>query len=64
MKGHISFLGEGGGGYKMGVGGGGGGGASAVLPQQKKGGGGSLSHAEGGRGTKGFEVVLTQELEV
>ena len=24
----------------------------------------SLGHAEGGGGTKGFEVVLTQELEV
>ena len=46
------------GGYKTG------GGACEVLPQVK-GGGKSFSHGEGGGGgTKSFEVVLTQELEV
>ena len=40
-------------------------GASEVLPQQKDGAEKSFSHAEGGGGlTKGFGVVLTQQLDV
>ena len=34
------------------------------YPYDKGGGRKSLSHAEGGGGTKAFEVVLTRELEV
>ena len=48
-------MGRGGGGYKTA-----GWGASEVLPLQK-GGGGIFSHAEGGGGTKGFEIVLRIE---
>ena len=33
------------------------------LGKEKKGGGEGFTHAEGGGGTKGFEVVSTQELE-
>ena len=40
------------------------GGGNEILSLQKRECGNSLSHAEGGRGPKGFEVVSTWELEV
>ena len=57
-KGSVFSYRKGGGGYKT-VGG------QVFFTLQKGGGGGKgFSHAEGGRGTKCFGVIFTQELEV